>query len=102
MGKAEEIEEEEEERINSLKNKKIIKAFDFEFFASVLYTANNYCHCTANRGVTFLTVIWQYSELLMAVLRDADGSNRNSLLSLQSLAMKLDFHWVCKINYYSH
>ena len=31
------------------------------------YTANNYRHFTANCGVTFLTVIWQYLELLMAV-----------------------------------
>ena len=32
-----------------------------------VYTANSYCHCTANCGVTFPTVVWQYSELLMAV-----------------------------------
>ena len=51
-----------------------------------IYTANNYCHCTANYSVTFPTVIWQYSEMLMAVLRDADGSNRNSLMSSAALS----------------
>ena len=50
------------------------------------YTANNYRHCTAFCGVTFPTVIWRYSELQMAVLRDADGSNRNSLMSSAALS----------------
>ena len=36
--------------------------------ALYFYTANNYWHCTANCGVTFLTIIWQYSELLMAAV----------------------------------
>ena len=36
------------------------------------YTANNYHHFTANCGVTFLTVIWQYLELLMAVQHTPD------------------------------
>ena len=51
----------------------------------VHYTANNYCQSTAICGVTFPTVIWQYSELQMAVLRDADGSNYNSLMSSAAL-----------------
>ena len=46
------------------------------------YTTNNYRHCTA----FFPTVIWRYSELQMAVLRDADGSNRNSLMSSAALS----------------
>ena len=41
---------------------------------------------TVNCGVTFPTVIWQYSKLQMAELRDADGSNRNSLLSSAALS----------------
>ena len=49
------------------------------------YTTNNYCQCTANCGVTYPTVIWQDSELLIAVLRDTDGSNRNSSLSSAAL-----------------
>ena len=52
----------------------------------VQYTANNYRHCTAFCGVTFPTVIWRYSELQMAVLRDADGSNCNSLMSSAALS----------------
>ena len=33
-----------------------------------IYTTDNYCHCTANCSVTFPTVVWRYSELLMAVV----------------------------------
>ena len=50
------------------------------------YTANNYCHCTAICGVTFPTVVWQYSVLLMAVISTADDSNRNSLMSSAALS----------------
>jgi hypothetical protein len=32
------------------------------------YTANNYSHCTAFCGVTFPTVILEYSVPLMAVM----------------------------------
>ena len=52
-----------------------------------MYTANiSAVPSTVNCRVTFPTVIWQYSELLMAVFRDADGSNHNSLLSSAALS----------------
>ena len=37
-------------------------------------------------GVTFPTVIWQYSVPLMAVISTADDSNRNSLMSSAALS----------------
>ena len=50
------------------------------------YTTNNYRHRTAFCGVTFPTVIWQYSVPLMAVISTADDSNRNSLMSSAALS----------------
>ena len=51
-----------------------------------MYTTNNYRHRTAFCGVTFPTVIWQYSVPLMAVISTADDSNRNSLMSSAALS----------------
>ena len=50
------------------------------------HTTNNYRHRTAFCGVTFPTVIWQYSVPLMAVISTADDSNRNSLMSSAALS----------------
>ena len=56
-------------------------------YKGAVYTENiSAVPSTVNCGIMFPTVIWQYSELLMTVLTDADGSNRNSLLSSASLS----------------
>ena len=61
-----------------------------DFFSALIvafpHTTNNYCHRTAFCGVTFPTVIWQYSVPLMAVISTADDSNRNSLMSSAALS----------------
>ena len=59
---------------------------NLKYHKLLLHTANNYRHCTAICGVTFPTVIWQYSVPLMAVISTADDSNRNSLMSLAALS----------------